>query len=59
MVMDLNGLKGFCVFFVLQSPGAQRLFDHPVYYEVHRENFAFPFQLLQKMVVSFNVLYIK
>jgi hypothetical protein len=30
MVSDWNYLKYFCVFFVLYSSGAQRLFDHPV-----------------------------
>jgi hypothetical protein len=30
MLSDLNCLKYFCVFFVLQSSGAQRLFDHSV-----------------------------
>jgi hypothetical protein len=32
MVSDWNCLKYFCVFFVLQSSGEHRLFDHSVYF---------------------------
>jgi hypothetical protein len=38
MVSDWNRLKYFCVFFVLSSSDAQRLFDHPVYTFVHTQN---------------------
>jgi hypothetical protein len=38
MVSDWNCLKYFCMFFVLYSSGAHRLFDHPVpyFYEAPR-----------------------
>jgi hypothetical protein len=31
MVSDWNCLKYFCLFFVLQSSGEQRIFYHPVF----------------------------
>jgi hypothetical protein len=37
-VSDWNCLKYFCVFFVLQSSGAQRLFDHPVVTNSMKQN---------------------
>jgi hypothetical protein len=55
MVSGRNCLKYFCVFFVLQSSGAQRLFDHSVCVFAPRTHpLCFTFSRVERLVSNYT-----